>query len=129
MCGPLARVGSPTILLYLFVVVTQFLSGVYVARGIETPPMFQILNRYGFLWIIGWWLWNDSKKRQIPWVYDMGFFLYLIWPFILPYHLLKSRGAKGLLSIAGFILVYTVAAVAGATLYILLAPSDWPSAF
>lgn len=129
MLSLLHKVGPPAILLYLFVVVTQFLTGVYVAIGIEPPSLFQILNRLGFLWIIGWWLWNDSKKRQIPWVYDTGFFLYLVWPFFLPYHLLKSRGAKGLLSIGAFILVYIVAAVAGFALYILLAPSGWPSAF
>jgi hypothetical protein len=129
MLSLLHKVGPPAILLYLFVVVTQFFTGVYAASGIELPPLFEILNRFAFLWIIGWWLWDDSKKRQIPWVYDTGFFLYLVWPFILPYHLLKSRGAKGLLFIGAFVLIYIAAAVAGVALYILLAPSGWPAAF
>jgi hypothetical protein len=123
------RLGSTTVLLYVFVVITQIATGIYLASGIETPALFQLLYPVCFLWIIGWWLWDDSKKRQIPWIYDLGFFLYLAWPFILLYHLVNSRGVKGLLVIAGFVAVYYVALLAGLTLYFLLAPPEWPSIF
>jgi hypothetical protein len=65
------------------------------------------------LWIIGWWLRADSRKHQVAWVHDMGLFLIIAWPFILPYYLIKSRGAWGLLNILGFMGVYVGATIIG----------------
>lgn len=119
--------GSPTVLLYIFLVLTHLMAGVYFASGIELPPLFELLYTVSFFWIIGWWLWSDLKKRNIPWVYDTGFFLYLAWPFIMPYFLFKSRGLRALLTIAAFVVVYAGTFVTGIVLYLLLAPPDWPS--
>jgi hypothetical protein len=118
--------GTPALLLYVFVVFTQLMTGFYFASGIEPPPLFQLLYLISFLWVIGWWLRTDTKKRQIAWVYDMGLFLYLAWPFVLFYYLIQSRGLKGLLLIGIFIVVYVGSLVAGAALYLLLAPPQWP---
>ena len=63
---------SPTVLLYSFVVVTEAGQGFYFASGYEPPPAFILVIPLGFLWIIGWWLLVDSRKRGIAWVYDMG---------------------------------------------------------
>jgi hypothetical protein len=107
------RILSPAILLYSFVVVTQFGFGLYLGRQMETPPAYTLLHWAAQLWIIGWWLRADSRKRGIVWVYDLGFFLSIAWPLIIPYHLLKTRGAKGLLVILGWVAAYYGAAIAG----------------
>jgi hypothetical protein len=118
----LAQVASPTALLYVFLVITQIVSGFYLASELEPPPSFTLLYALGFLWVVGWWMLSDSRKHGIGWVLDMGLFLYIAWPFILPYYLLKTRGAKGLLVILGFIGVYIGALVVGGVLYILVTP-------
>jgi len=41
----------------------------------------------------------------------------------MPYYLLKSRGAKGLLIIVGFVGAYVGALVVGIALYVLCTPS------
>jgi hypothetical protein len=92
------------------------ISGVYLASGREAPPTFAAVYVFGFLWMIGWWFRDDSKRRQIRWVYDIGFFLYLAWPFVLPYYLLKSRGVKGIIAVLAFIGVYLGATVLGIVL-------------
>lgn len=71
----LSLVTSPTVLLYLFVILTQIARGIYSAGEIEPPPAFSLFFTLGFLWIIGWWLLNDSKKRGVQWVLDLGLFL------------------------------------------------------
>lgn len=114
---------SPTALLYIYVTLTQFAHGIYFASEIEPPPTFTLITSFGLLWIVGWWLLQDSRKRGIAWVYDIGFFLSIAWPFIMPYYLLKTRGAKGLLLILAFIAVYIGSLIAGMALYLLLAPS------
>jgi len=114
---------SPTALLYIFLTLTQIAHGIYLASEIEPPPAFTLIHTVGLLWIVGWWLLTDSRKRGIAWVYDIGFFLSIAWPFIMPYYLFKTRRAKGLLLILAFVSTYIAALVVGMALYLLLAPS------
>jgi hypothetical protein len=124
----LSRLTSPTALLYIFVVITQIATGIYLASGLEPPALLTFAHLFGFLWIVGWWLRTDSTKRGIGWVFDMGLFLYVAWPFVKPYYLFKSRGPKGLLLVFGFVGAYIGAAVVGMALYVFLAPEGWPIA-
>jgi polyferredoxin len=120
MATVLSRVFAPAPLLYSFVVITQFAYGVYLGAQLELPPAVMLLDWIGFLWAIGWWLRTDSRKRGVASIYDLGFFLYIAWPVVLPYYLFKTRGAKGLLLILGFIAVYLGAAIFGIILSVLV---------
>jgi polyferredoxin len=121
MANVLSRTLSPSVLLYSFVVITQFAYGLYLGQQIETPGAYALLHWAAQLWIIGWWLRTDSRKQAVVWVYDLGLFLFLAWPLILPYYLVKTRGAKGLLVILGFIGAYLGATVVGTILSVTVA--------
>jgi hypothetical protein len=114
---------SPTGLLYIFVVLSQVAQGVYLASDFEPNPGLTLLYTFGSIWIIGWWLMTDSRKRGVKCVFDMGLFLYLAWPFFMPYYLVKTRGVKGLWVILGFAGVFVGSMIAGAGLYLLLVPT------
>ena len=116
----LSRILSPTILLYSFVIITQFAQGLYLGRQIDPPGAFALLHWAAFLWMVGWWLRTDSRKLGVAFVYDMGFFLSVAWPLVLPYYLVKTRGARGLLAVLGFVGAYLGAAIAGITLSVLV---------
>ena len=117
----LSRIASPTILLYSVVLITQIARGIYLGEQIEPPGAFTLLYWLAFLWIIGWWLRTDSRKRGVASVYDMGFFLYIGWPLVMTYYLVKTRGAKGLLVVLGLVGAYAGAAIIGITLSLLVA--------
>ena len=119
----LVKLVSPTALLYIYLIITQLARGVYLGREVEPPPAFTLMFSAGLLWIVGWWLLTDSRKRNIPWVYDFGFFLSIAWPLIMPYYLLKTRRAKGLLLILAVICTYIAAQVVGVAVYLLLTPA------
>ena len=121
MATVLPRILSPTLLLYSFVVITQFAYGLYLGQQIEAPPAFTLLHWAAQLWIIGWWLRTDSRKRGVVWVYDLGFFLCIAWPFVVLYYLVKTRGTKGLLVILAFIGAYVGATIVGITLSVTVA--------
>jgi hypothetical protein len=121
MTVTLSQILSPTTLLYAFVVVTEIADSFYLGRKIEPPVIFTLVRWIGLVWLMGWWLRNDSRKRALASVYDMGFFLYLAWPIVMPYYLVKTRGAKGLLFILAFVGVLVGAALVGFTLSVLAA--------
>jgi hypothetical protein len=113
MATAVSRIFSPTALLYLFVVTDAIAQGIYAGVQADAPGAFVALSWVALLWIVGWWLRVDSRKRGVAWVHDMGLFLMVAWPFIMPYYLIKSRGARGLLNILGFVGVYLGAAIIG----------------
>lgn len=112
---------SPVALLYVYLIVTTLALGAYSASGFEQPAGFTLIYPVGYLWIVGWWLRTDSRKHGIAWVYDMGLFLNIAWPFFIPYYLLKTRGARGLLVMVVFASVFIGAFGLGAALYFAVA--------
>ena len=120
MATVLSRMFSPVSLLYTFVVITQFAYGAYVGAQLQFPGGVTYIFAFGMLWAIGWWLRTDSRRRGVLAVYDLGFFLYLAWPVVMPYYLVKTRGAKGLLAILCFVIAYFGAAIVGVVVSMLL---------
>ena len=118
----LSKITSPTALLSIYLVVTQIIAGFYLSRDAELPATYTFLHPLGQLWIIGWWLEKDSRRHGVAWVFDMGLFLAIAWPFIMPYYLFKTRGVRALLIILAFVAIYLVAFVTGVMFYALLSP-------
>ncbi|HEV7475040.1 MAG TPA: hypothetical protein VGN90_13390 [Pyrinomonadaceae bacterium] len=118
----LAKLVSPAVLLYIYLIFMRIADGFYVTAEFEPPPAFALIYSAGFLWIVGWWLLADSRKRGVPCIYDMGLFLQIAWPFVMPYYLLKTRGARGLLVILVFAATAMAATAVGAVLSLLFVP-------
>src|SRR6266478_8970736 len=116
MAIALSRIFSPAPLLYTFVVITQFAYGAYLGAQLQFPEGVTFIFAIGILWAVGWWLRTDSRRRGVLSVYDLGFFLYLAWPIVMPYYLLKTRGARGLLVMLGFVASYRGSAIIGMVL-------------
>ena len=95
------------VILVCFVVFSQSVFGFYAIYDIEPPGLFVLLSFIGLFWLIGDWFMRDSKKQNVEWVFDMGFFLYLSWPIFIPFYLIKTRGFKAAFTITfGFIVLY-----------------------
>jgi len=120
MASALSRILSPAPLLYTLVIITQFTYGAYLGAQLQFPQGITLIYLIGMLWAVGWWLRTDSHRRGVLSVYDLGFFLYLAWPIVMPYYLLKTRGAKGLLVILGFVVAYVGAAIVGLVLSVIV---------
>ncbi len=116
----LSKLVSPAGLLYIYLIIMQVAHGIYAAAELEPPPAFILVDYVGLIWLIGWWLLRDSRKRGVAWVYDMGLFLSIAWPFIMPYYLIKTRGSNGGLVIFGFVGAYMLSAMVGVAVYVLL---------
>ena len=110
---------TPARAFFVFVFLIQFLDGLYVQLQIEIPGVFDTLSRIALVSLIWWWLRDDSRRLGITWVLDLGMFLFTAWLVILPYHLFKTRGLKGVIPILAYILVVVFGAAA-AVVFVML---------
>ena len=105
------------IMLVLLVVLTfVYHTGqtIYEFLGLEPLPTFEFLHTAALLCGVVWWLKAEAKRSAVKPIYCQGLLVGLGWLIIIPYHLLKTRGIKGmipLLALFGSLVVSYVFAV------------------
>jgi hypothetical protein len=70
---------------------------IYELLGWEPLPTFEVLSKAALLCGVVWWLRAEAKRSAVQPVYCQGLLVSLGWLGIVPYHLLKTRGIKGLI--------------------------------
>jgi hypothetical protein len=112
----------PTLRLRLAVVTAAFCSlatALYVTADVEPAPILAWWLLAGPPLMTILWLCQDAQRRRVGAVTDLGFFLMLFWPIVIPWYVLKSRGWRGVLLLAG-VLALMLAAPLTAILFSLL---------
>ncbi len=106
------------ILIFALSAAIQVERGACLARHSDISGASALFQYVVFFSLIGYWLDVDSRERRTLRVWDMGFFLFLAWPVIVPYYLVKTRGLKrALLTFLLFAIVSFGAFVAGTTIF------------
>ncbi len=59
-----------------------------------------------FAIIVALWARNDVRARGESKPFEYAFFVFLLWPVVLPYHLIKNRGIDGLVMFIGFLAIF-----------------------
>ena len=108
------------VLLGVLVFVNHFGVGIYYARGVEPPPAFGFLYTAGFLCGVVWWLQAEALRSEVKSVYCPGLLVGVGWVIIIPYHLLKTRGVRGLLPLLALIGSVVFAHAWAAVIYVML---------
>ncbi len=85
-------------------------------------------ERTGVLWIICFamlvalWAKNDAKARGERKPFEYSYFVFLLWPAVLPYHLIKSRGIDGLVMFIGFLAIHELPSMVTVVAYVYASP-------
>lgn len=103
------------ILLAILIFIYNFAATFYRLSGIEPSASVEFLYAAAFPCAAIWWLRSDAHKSAITPMYCHGVLMGLGWFAMIPYHLLKTRGLKGLLPllllVGGFFAAPILAAV------------------
>jgi hypothetical protein len=99
---------------------TQFMGTLYAARQASFPTVVEVLSPVATLWLLWWWLRDDSKRTNTSWPVDLGMFLSIGWFVLLPYHLIRTRGWRGVSAMLAFVGVIVVASITANITAVLL---------
>lgn len=107
---------KPTIFLWVLAVVDGVGAGVYAAQGVEMDGGALLLSQLASVWGLGWWLEDDARRHGVEWRHDLGMFLVVL----LPYHVIKTRGVRALITVFWFVAMRVTAYVVSLLLFLLL---------
>jgi hypothetical protein len=67
----------------------------YATAQIEPSPVVALFLSVGPLFAVVLWLQKDSQRTNVGAVQDLGYFLLLAWPIVIPWYAFKTRGRSG----------------------------------
>ncbi len=70
-------------------------AALYASAQLEPAPMVALFLSGGPLYAIILWLQRDAHRTGVGAVVDLGYFLLLAWPFVIPWYMFKTRGRSG----------------------------------
>ena len=101
--------GAAAALLVAAIFVPQLVSGIYQGMGRDLPDAFPLLSTVALWLSVVAWFSLYSQEHRVPWVLDMGWFLFGAWVIVVPYYILKREGRAGLGRIALFCFTWLAA--------------------
>ena len=111
---------TATLLLVAFMLVSQAAGAAFDVAGRETPPGFDLLQTFGAIYAVGYWIQVDNRRYNFKWPYCQGIFLYMVGWFVIPYYLFKTRGKYAFLILILFLCLTTMFSFIGIALGTLL---------
>jgi hypothetical protein len=69
---------------------------------------------------MGLWVEADARKRGARWSYDVGSWILLIWPLVMPVYLFWTRGWRAFRALGWFLLMYVAACLVPWVFYLVL---------
>lgn len=107
------------ILLAILIFIYNFTAVFYYLCGIEPVPALEFLYVAAFPCGVVWWLRAEKRKTAVKDLYCEGLLAGYGWAIIIPYQLLKTRGAKGLLPLLILVGSYFGSQLLAGVLYFL----------
>lgn len=113
------------VLLGALIFVYQLGLGILNDRGLEPLPAVEFLYLAMFYCGVVWWLRAEVKRSLVNQIYCPGLMAITAWPIVISYHLLKTRGLRGLLPLFALMGTFIFARILATVIY--LAVFGFPS--
>ncbi|HKS08666.1 MAG TPA: hypothetical protein VJS13_03905 [Pyrinomonadaceae bacterium] len=94
------------ILLIILIFVYNFTAMFYQLAGLERLPTVEFLYIATLPCAVVWWFRKENVKSAVNPVYCQGLLASYGWIFMVPYHLVQTRGVKGLVPLFALLASY-----------------------
>ena len=108
------------ILFAILIFIYNFGAAFLIESGSEVSPAGEFLYLAAFPCAAVWWLKSDPRRSVMNSLYCHGVLMGGGWFVLIPYHLWKTRGAKGFLPLLLLIGCFVSARIAAGLVYIVL---------
>jgi hypothetical protein len=108
------------VLFAILIFIYNFAAALFLASGFELSAAVEYLYAAMFPCAAIWWLRSDAYRSSVKPLYCQGMMMGIGWFVIIPYHLLKTRGAKGFLPLLLLAGSFVTARTAATVIYVLL---------
>jgi hypothetical protein len=75
--------------------VASIVAAVYAGARLEPSPVVGLFLSSGPAYAVILWLQKDAHRTGVGDVLDLGYFLLLAWPIVIPWYAFKTRGPSG----------------------------------
>jgi hypothetical protein len=99
--------------LILVSVLYGLVEGFYALNGQATSRHLHFGWAIAFALFIALWTANDKTAEDMYQSYEYLYFVLILWPVFLPYHLVKTRGVDGVFMFAGILGIYLLPFICG----------------
>jgi hypothetical protein len=106
------------VLLIILIFIYHAGAAIYYVHGLEPLPAFEFLYNAAFLSGVVWLLRAETKRSAVSSVYCQGMLVGIGWLVIIPYHLLTTRGVKGLLPVFALLGSFLIARIFVSVFYL-----------
>jgi hypothetical protein len=71
------------------------MTAAYAALQVQPSPIMGLLVTSAPAVVVVLWLQKDARRTGVGAVQDLGYFLWLAWPFVVPWYAFRTRGRSG----------------------------------
>ena len=98
----------------------------YALEGRQPSGGFALLCYLGFGFEVAYWIHADNQRLGRRDSLDQGWLIFAAWPLVFPYHLFKTRGNRGAITLVGLIALFAATYAVSLLVFFALRPRAAP---
>jgi hypothetical protein len=95
MSMPVATTDIPLRTAKVTALFSALAAGAYAAAQADPSPLVALFFSWVPLLTVILWLQKDARRTGVGVVLDLGLFLWIAWPIVIPWYAFKTRGRAG----------------------------------
>src|SRR5438094_10448142 len=85
---------APLKSVFVTTVAASSVAVIYGLVGVQPSPLPTLFLTFAPLISVIFWVQSDARFHPLATIQDLGFFVYLLWPVVFPWYVIKTCGAR-----------------------------------
>src|SRR5256885_15014036 len=90
----MTELSAPLKSVFVTTVAASTVAVIYGLMGVQPSPLPALFLAFAPLISVIFWVQSDARFHRLATIQDLGFFVYLLWPVLGPWDVIKTRGTR-----------------------------------